>query len=278
MGNSVPADIRLHSLKDGRKLAWREFGAGPPLIMLHGWSMSGAVFKEIAENLSTDFQVYCPDLSGHGWSESGSTLNLESLTDDLVDWMTALNVESSEHLALLGWSLGGQVAMNLAQKHELPVGRLVLVSTTPCFCQKEDWSHGLPAAQVRSMNRQLQRSYLKTLGDFFDLQFSNDEITEPRRRDILAFAVRASRLPEPGNCIDALAILSGEDLRESLRDITCPTLVLHGTADQIVPFGAGEYLAESISDAQFHRMPGIGHAPFMSTPQECAERVRSFLK
>lgn len=275
MGDSVPADIHLHSLRDGRNLAWRQFGEGAPLVMLHGWSMSGAVFTEIAENLSANFQVYCPDLSGHGWSESGGSLNLETLTDDLVDWLTALSIEDP---ALLGWSLGGQVAMRLAQRHDLSVERLVLVSTTPCFCQKEDWPHGLTVTQVRSMNRQLQRSYLKTLGDFFDLQFSEDEISETRRRDILAFAIRASRLPDPADCMDALAILSGEDLRESLIKITCPTLILHGRADQIVPCGAGEYLAESISGAQFHQMPGVGHAPFMSTPEECEERVRSFLR
>lgn len=272
--SAIPSDLHFHALKDGRKLAWRQSGKGRPLVMLHGWSMSGAVFAEVAKELSSHFQVFCPDLSGHGWSEAGA-ISLEALVRDLCEWLSALRIERP---ALLGWSLGGQVAIPLALAENLSVERLILMSTTPCFCQKGDWAHGLPVTQVRTMKRQLQRAYLKTLGDFFDLQFSSGELSAERRREVLAFAVRPSRIADPENCIDALEILSSEDLRDSLPSLTCQTLVLHGSNDQIIPCGAGEYLAETIQGARFHCLQGIGHAPFISRPGECVEQIRRFLQ
>lgn len=275
MAETTPADILFHRLPDGRQLAWRQLGQGPPLIMLHGWSMSGAVFHEAATALAKDFQLFCPDLRGHGWSDPAEGYSLSLLADDIVDWIETLKLTRP---ALLGWSLGGQVAMSLATHAKSLVSRLLLISTTPSFCQREGWQHGLPAVQVRSMDRQLKRAYLKTLGDFFDLQFADEQLTAERRRELLGFAVRASRLPEVADCRAALDILVREDLRSHLGTIDCPVLVTHGTADQIIPCAAGRFLAAGIAGAQLQLLKGVGHAPFMSRPDDCVDVWREFLR
>ena len=275
MAEAHPVELSFHRLPDGRRLAWRQTGQGPPLVMLHGWSLSGSVFHEVAAALAGDFQVFCPDLCGHGWSDPGASCSLQSLADDLGDWLSSLDLPAP---ALLGWSLGGQVAMQLAGQAPSSLGRLLLVSTTPCFCRKKDWPHGLPPAQVRSMGRQLQRAYLKTLGEFFDLQFADETPTAARRREILAFSARASRLPQPDDCLATLNLLGTEDLRPAVSRLACPVLVMHGSRDRIIPWQAGRYLARTIAGARLQLLEGVGHAPFISRPRECVEIWRSFLK
>ena len=274
MAEHLPAGIRLQRLPDGRQLAWRQTGQGPPLVLLHGWSMSGSVFSEVADALSTDFQVFCPDLCGHGWSDPATDYGLGMMADDLNAWLTGMDLSE---VSLLGWSLGGQVAMQLSLQNSSRIKRLLLVSTTPCFSKREGWAHGLPQTQIRTMARQLQRSYLKTLGEFFDLQFAEESLAPARRREILAFAARASRLPQQQDCISTLNVLGREDLRKRIGAIEVPVLVMHGEKDRIIPCSAGQYLASEIADVQLHLLENVGHAPFISRPEQVVEIWKRFL-
>ena len=94
-------------LGNGRQLAWREWGNGSPLLMLHGWSMSSAVFAEVAQILGQYFRVLCPDLPGHGASDPAPDTSLPAFSEILGEWYLTLQLPAA---ALLGWSLGGQVA------------------------------------------------------------------------------------------------------------------------------------------------------------------------
>ena len=99
-------------LKDGRKLAYREAGSGDALVLLHGWSMSSAVFTEAFPFFQDRFRVLAPDLRGHGDSDPGPGYSLDALAGDLSEWLQGLRLCD---IRLLGWSLGGQIALTLAQ-------------------------------------------------------------------------------------------------------------------------------------------------------------------
>ncbi|PLX89286.1 MAG: hypothetical protein C0619_11495 [Desulfuromonas sp.] len=275
MTETVTANVHFHRFDDGRELAWREFGQGAPLVMLHGWSMSGAVFSEVASALAADFHVLCPDLRGHGWSDHGAHYSLDLLADDIATWLGAIGLS---RVALLGWSLGGQVAMAMAGRPDLEVSRLLLISTTPRFCAGDDWSHGLPHAQLLVMRRQLQSKYQQTLGDFFDLQFAGEDLPAERRHELLGFAVRRSRLPLAEDCLATLEILAAGDYRSLLSALHGPVLIMHGRQDRIVPWPAGRMLAETLPDSQWQLLEDVGHAPFMSRPALCVQLWRDFLK
>lgn len=272
--NELP-QLQVRELPNGRKLAWREWGAGEPLILLHGWSMSSAVFSEVATRLSAHYRVLCPDLSGHGQSDPLATPSLDGFASAIEQWSAQSGFTS---VRLLGWSFGGQVAIQIAANGNLLLQKLLLVSTTPCFCRTDDWQHGLPKTQVKALERNLGRAYEKTLGDFFNLQFVGEELSKQRYRQILTFSVRSSCLPTLKNACKSLSILSGADLRHVLADIKLPVLVMHGELDQIVPVAAGAYLADKFPNAEFCRMPAIGHAPFFSCPEETASRWLNFLQ
>lgn len=258
---------------DGRSLCWYEAGEGPTLVLLHGWAMSAAAFSELAENLAADFHLLIPDLPGHGQSSPALQNDLDGLTADLCAWLEAT---SPGPLTLLGWSLGGMLAMQIAAQRHVPVERLVLVGTTPRFTITDNWDSGLPATQVHAMARNLGRRFEATLGDFFALTFADEEIPRERMRTIRNFAVRNSALPDPQVALDLLRYLAVQDQRKLLSQLTVPVMVLHGALDRVSPVGAGRYLAEQCLNGICVELAGVGHAPFLSDPQRVADAIREF--
>jgi len=263
------------SLKHCRRqgMHWVEIGQGLPLVLLHGWSMSHAVFAELAACLQNDFRLVIPDLPGHGRSETVAPSTLSAMLTRLTD---VFALELREPFALLGWSLGGQLAQHWAVTEPARLRRLILLSTTPRFCAGSDWPHGLPVGALRLLRRNLQQAYLATLGNFFDEQFKTEVLSPARRREILAFAVRPVGPPPLAQALESLEILTQADLRHLAVRIKTPALVIHGQDDAIIPLGAGDYLAAQIKGAQLLRLPATGHAPFLSHPELLASHIRNF--
>ena len=262
-------------LPDGRELAWREAGEGPVLLLLHGWTMTGAVFAELSGILKRDFRVMMPDLPGHGGSSPLPEPSLQGVAVDLACFLQETEVDP--HL-LCGWSLGGMAALSLVGSAAISTQGMVLLSTTPCFTAKGDWPYGLPATEVKLLRRNLQRSYLPTLGQFFRRMFEGEQIRPERLREIRRFAVYQDNLPEPEAAINLLDIFATQDQRPVLSQIRCPTLVLHGSEDRITPIGAGRDLAQGLPQAQLKEYAGFGHAPFLSDPGLVADEIRSFAR
>lgn len=262
------------SLADGRTLAWRERGKGPAVVMLHGWSLTGRVFDELAGNLGRDYRVMMPDLPGHGDSSPASSFSLEQLATDLAEWLKAV---APSPLLVCGWSLGGMIAVQMAAGCDAPQQGLALIATSPRFTRDKDWPFGLPAAEVKLLERNLQRNCQSTLGGFFTRMFAGEGIDGERLRAIRKFAIYPSRLPELAVVQAMLQIFARQDQRHLLAEISSPVMVLHGTADQITPVEAGRFLAAAIPGARLKEYAGIGHAPFLSQPETFVEDLRSFI-
>jgi pimeloyl-[acyl-carrier protein] methyl ester esterase len=267
--------VKGHRLMDGRFLTFREAGAGKPLVLVHGWSMSSAVFAEALDHFVGEFRVLAPDLRGHGGSDPGPGYGFSDFAEDLAQWMTDLDLNQA---TVVGWSLGGQVLLELFPRVRDRVARVILVDSTPCFTAAPDWSPGLPAGQVRAMARDLKRNYLKTMQDFFALQFAGEDIPRERYRRIVQFAVRGGRLPDPEVALSTLETLRRGDLRRNLPALDCPALVMHGSLDRITPPDAGSYLAGALPQGKLALLPGTGHAPFMSRPEDVFGIWREFLE
>ena len=260
-------------LPDGRQLAWCEVGQGRPLVLLHGWAMSAAVFSEVADLLSADFRLLIPDLPGHGNSSPSAQNDLAGISADLGCWLAATEKEA---VTLAGWSLGGMLSLEIAHQKQLSVERLVLVGTTPRFTMSDDWAFGLPSVQVRALVRNLERRFEATLADFFSLAFAGESITKERLRTIRSFAVKQSPLPDHDAALGLLNLLVSQDQRAILPEIHQPALVLHGDLDQIAPVAAGRALAEMLPHGSFAELPGVGHGPFLSQPQAVVAKIREF--
>ena len=256
-------------------MTYRESGRGRPLVLLHGWSMSSAVFAEALSAFSNDYRVLAPDLRGHGDSEAGPGYRLADLTGDIRQWMEGLELDG---VLLLGWSLGGQVAMELAKDSPVRIQKLILQSTTPRFTSADDWDAGLPPGQVRAMMRDLNRNYRKTMGDFFAMQFAQEEMPRDRFWKVVDFAVREGKLPPVDVALAVLETLARENQCPDLHLIDLPVLVVHGELDRITPTAAGRYLADRIAGSRYTMIEGCGHAPFLSLPEQVFSTWWEFLK
>jgi len=238
-------------------------GRGPPLALLHGWGMNLRLFDGLRAGLEPHYAVTAVDLPGHGrsaWTPGRSPAQqLESLAAALP-----------QDALLVGWSLGGQLALQLAAGRALRVRALVLIATTPRFVRGPDWPHGLPAEVLERFAAQLQSDPQRTLEEFLELQVRGS--AEPAA--VLAELRQAVQTrAAPPALAAGLAMLRDNDLRELARGLTVPTLVIAGQYDRVTPPSAARALSELMPHAQCLALPRAGHAPFLSHRQAVLEAL-----
>jgi pimeloyl-ACP methyl ester esterase len=248
-----------------------DVGAGPPVVLVHGWSLSSAAFEADAAVLARRRRVIAPDLRGHGRS-AASPFSLAELAGDLAGLVDRLGLERA---VLAGWSLGAQVALAALPLVRARVSRLVLVAATPRFTSGPGWPHGLPAQAVEVLAHRLRREPARAASRFFDGMFADGELDDEGRRRVQALRA-AIPIPDPAAARAGLEVLAREDLRPALGAVDVPVLLVHGERDPVCPPGASRAMAEAIPGAKLALLAGAGHAPFLSRPGVLADAVLSF--
>lgn len=244
-------------------------GSGAPLVLLHGWGMHGGVWSDVAQKLAADFQVHSVDLPGYGASVALPETSLESLVQ-------ALSACFGEPLAVCGWSLGGQVALRWAASEPEKVRRLILLASTPCFAEREDWKYGMENGVLEKFAAELEQNYGATLRRFIALQLRG---SENERELLMQLRERLFSRGEPDMAAlrGGLDILRDADQRAELPGIKQPTLVIAGERDKLTPLEASCYMAQGIPAARMVEVKGAAHAPFLSHPEIFVEHVKRFM-
>jgi len=166
-------------------------------------------------------------------------------------------------IILVGWSLGGMVAMEMASQSD-KISKLALVSTTPKFCQSDDWPHGVPSGMLLGLKRKIVANFNSGMNQFYDLIGS-----EFSRQDNLAGW-------EQKHAIEALEILEESDLRPVIGKISCPTLIISSEEDQICMPSASRYLSGQIKNSQYSIFP-TSHAPFLTNGERFNTLIADFV-
>jgi pimeloyl-[acyl-carrier protein] methyl ester esterase len=275
-------------------------GSGPALVLLHGWGLNLRVWDGLAAELQDRFRIVAVDLPGHGrseWLPGRSSLQEQAAQiDETVASIT-------ERYFLLGWSLGGQIALRLAATRPAGLDRLVLIAATPRLPAAPDWPHGAPPERLAQQAAGLRADYQRTVSDFLELQVRGSaEATaalSQLRTALFAHGTQAAtHLPhrgrhpeqrgeEPGErCpdgprLDALAygleLLRNTDLRPLLGHITLPTLVVAGQYDRVTMPAASHALAEALPNARYVEIRRAAHAPFLSHLPQLSALLTDFL-
>ncbi|GBE48016.1 Pimeloyl-[acyl-carrier protein] methyl ester esterase [bacterium BMS3Bbin12] len=232
-------------------------GAGPDLVLIHGWGLDGAVWGPVAERLAVRRRLWIVDLPGHGRSPpDAGGFTLEGAARAVAQ---AVPIGA----AWLGWSLGALVAMTAALARA-PM-HLVLVGATPRFTRAPDWPHGVEPAVLEAFASDLARDPEATLQRFLALQTRGAEGARATLRALRAGALRRG-VPHPQALRDGLAVLCASDLRARLADLAGPVAVIAGDRDTLVPAAASEALAAAVPHGRCTVIPGAGHVPFLSHP------------
>jgi pimeloyl-[acyl-carrier protein] methyl ester esterase len=258
----------------GVNIHYEEMGQGRPLVLIHGWGGSGALWR-FQHELASTCRLVIPDLRGHGGSTAPpGGFGLPELADDLAALFERLGLTDA---VLLGWSLGSQVALASFSRLRERLAGLVLVGATARFTATDGYPHGLPASEIRGIGLRLRRGYERTMGEFFRSMFAKGELTPELERRIAEEILAKGRLPATDAAHAGLAILAGTDLREMLEGIDLPVLLIHGSADAVCPPGAARFLTERLPDARLVEFDGAGHAPNLSDPERFNTVIREFL-
>jgi pimeloyl-[acyl-carrier protein] methyl ester esterase len=255
--------------RDAPDLHVESAGHGPPLVLLHGFAMHGGLFAPIVPALARTHRVHVVDLPGHGHSPPREPFEVHALAD-AIDAATA-RIDGA--LDVLGWSLGGQVALAFALARPRRVRRLILVATTPSFVARGDWPHAMSATTLARFGDELRVSYRLTLQRFLALQVHG---SEEGRATLAALRARLFERGEPSQAVlaAALRLLRDTDLRPALSRIATPALVVGGGRDALVPIEASRALAAALPRATLVEIAGAAHAPFLSHRRAFLDALR----
>jgi pimeloyl-[acyl-carrier protein] methyl ester esterase len=252
------------------KLHVESRGQGPDLVLLHGWAMHGGMWGPWLDGLAGEARLHIVDLPGHGhspWEADAS--GLSGLTEAVVPIVP-------RGATVLGWSLSGMVAIELARRHPRQLRALVLVATTPRFVTGPDWEHGLEPAVLAGFASGLEADCLRTVQRFLALQAHDDEYPAATLR-ALRSQLASHGEPDRRALAAGLDILRSVDLRRELPHIAHPALVIAGAHDSVTPPGAARELAAGLPCSRLRIMERSGHAPFLSHPDHFLAEVRGFL-
>jgi pimeloyl-ACP methyl ester carboxylesterase len=259
-----------HLAVDGTELYYERRGSGEPLLLIMGMSGTHLSWGDaFLGALGDDLDLVTYDHRGIG--ESGpqpDSTTIVGLADDAAAVLDALGWEAAH---VLGVSMGGMIAQELALRHPERIRRLVLGCTYPggegARLADEDVVQALGGALMSGdRERALRAGYAANLSAAYAEDAANWE----------AFHAMATKLPVPVPVIMAqMQAVLGHNASARLMAIDKPTLVIHGTKDRMLPVVNGELIARLIPDARLELLEGLGHMFWWEQPERSAALVRS---
>jgi pimeloyl-ACP methyl ester carboxylesterase len=246
---------------DGARLALRDWGEGPPVVLVHSWALNSQMWGEQVLALTgAGFRCIAYDRRGHGASsDPGRGYDADTLAADLAAVMDELELRDA---VLVGHSMaGGEIARYLARGGERRVkAAAVLSPTTPYLTRTADNPYGLPAPAWEALRAELRRDFPKWVADntapFFAPQTSQATMDWGARMLLetpLTVAIACNR------------VVTDTDYRPDLAKIRVPFLVIHGDKDASAPLEVtGRRTAALVPHSRLVVVPGGPHGLFIT--------------
>ncbi len=253
---------------DGLRIGYELAGAGPPLVLLHGYVADGrTTWRPQIDALSDQFTLVAWDAPGAGGSsDPPESLGLAGYADVLARFMAALGLERP-HVA--GLSFGGALAIELARRHPAMPRSLVLASAYA------GWGGSLPPdvaarrlQQALTLSRLQPEEFTATL---LPTMFSAGIASETL--DDFGASMRAFH---PGG-FRAMARAAADDVSDALCEVKVPTLLVYGDRDTRAPLTVARQLHRGIAGSRLVVVPDVGHVCNIEAPGAFNAEVRSFL-
>ncbi|MFH1709968.1 MAG: alpha/beta fold hydrolase [bacterium] len=258
------------------------------LVMLHGFGCDSRVFASIGTKLSKDYDVLMVDIPGHGQTrlrqDYGGQANEIGTFFGFCAYTIghALDVHLKEPYHLLGWSMGGQIALEMYKQKSIhnckdehcshnPIGSLILISSTPKFVESDDFPVGMNKAVFNKFKKGLKDRTEKTMSDFYRLMFSSNEDVSVYLSSIQTQTPSLAALTE---CMESFEL---SDERDVLSKITVPTLIMTSDKDEIVSPKASMYMSQEIKNSALKIFKGAGHAPHLTREKEVTDEISKFI-
>lgn len=256
---------------------YRRKGAGPPLLLLHGFTGSSLSWHAIAEDLFLHYDVLSIDLLGHGKSDCPQLPDRYSIQHAARDILTIIERLDLKTINLLGYSMGGRLALYLAQQYPQTIKALLLESASPGIAAVRDrelrqqWDHAL----ADSIERDGVRDFVDR---WQELPLFASQATVPVQRQA---ALREQRLQNSAlglaNSLRGMGTGSQPSLWDTLAANSIPTLLLCGSIDEKYVQINGQ-MDRLMPHSELRLITGAGHNIHFEQPDEFATAVSNFLK
>jgi pimeloyl-[acyl-carrier protein] methyl ester esterase len=228
------------------------------LIFIPGWGTDSSIFKVISEELKAH-SIYIEWWNCLSDNKDNNALYMElKLSDDPV--------------LIVGWSLGGLIALSVAIKYQkkIKISGLFLISTTPKMVEDEGYC-GVNKNVIKAMIHKLNRNSIETLlKDFFSLCVDK---TDNSISNLLSIAIKI----EKEHLLSGLLYLQNTDIRNELDKIELPVKLIHGGKDRVISIKNGIYLSEKLSRSEIKILQEEEHLFFIKDPFFLVDEISNFI-
>ncbi|MGH7207835.1 MAG: alpha/beta fold hydrolase [Nitrospiraceae bacterium] len=255
---------------NGVDLAYTDQGQGTPIVFIHGFPLSRAMWDPQINALSGQFRVITMDLRGHGESDAPLWLyTMDQFADDVKGLLDHLSIHQA---VLAGFSMGGYVVFAFYRKYANRVKGLVLADTRPQPDSTEGKAGRFKTAQTAYTDgaKAIAEMMLPKLLSPASLQGQSGLVQKVR--------TMMTEIPVTGIAGDLMAMAERPDSVPTLKQISCPTLIIVGELDGLTPPADAKLMADSIRGARLQTIPAAAHLSNLEQPEAFNRAVKSFLE
>lgn len=265
--------------KDGTQLHVKDIGKGHPVVLIHGWPLTGDMFEyQTLALLEAGYRVITYDRRGFGQSgHPADGYNYDVFADDLAAVIDGLELQKAH---LVGFSMGGgEIARYLSRHGAAKVAKAVLVASVAPYLLKDDSNpDGVDGSVFDDMKKQVREDRFAFLQSFAKTFYGVGLVSKPVSQGVLDWSFVLGVMASPKATIDCIDAFGRTDFRPDLPAFTIPTLVIHGTSDKTVPIDpAGRAAARGIATATLIEYDGEPHGLFATAPDRLNRDLIEFL-
>lgn len=222
--------------------------------------MAGRLFDSLVDH-RRGFSCIAPQLPGYPGSVWPAGLSFDQQLERMQQSF------SSGHL--VGWSLGGLYAIELAARFSGQFSSLTLIASNPCFVKKAGWDCAIEEAVFDGFHDSLIEDWRPTLRRFLALQMQGEADARQLTREITR-EVLSMESPDLETLSTGLGLLKSVDARDKLSELEMPVKLILGERDRLVPIELAQQIREVLPTIQVESVAGAGHAPFLSHSRQVA--------
>ena len=265
--------------KDGTDLYYKDWGKGKPVVLLHGWPLTGDSFDDMGIALAEKgYRAIIPDRRGFGRSDQPWTGNdYDTYADDVAVILDEAKI--ADTVTLVGFSMGGGEVARFQTRYPGRTSAAVLISSVvPYMLKTDDNPDGVPQATFDEMTAGMKKDRAHFFTGFFKDFYGVGALSSPVSDEVLMNSWRQTMLSGTKNMLDAAKAFGTTDFRPDLASFKSPTLVIHGTADKTVPIDpTGRVVAAKVAGAKLIEYDGSAHGLFATDKDRLIADVTAFL-
>lgn len=253
----------------------REAGSGPPLMLLHGWTLHGGFFPAQFAGLAGEARLIAPDLPGHGANRNAPVLTIEAAAESCAALIEERDLRG---VVLVGWSMGAAVAWSLLKRHRpARVAGLVVIDMSPRVLNGPEWRlgsrDGIDAARSERVTAAMPQSWPRYAAHVAKTIFAEGIEPDPAK---LAFVRAEADKADPIAMAAMWRSLVAQDFRGFLPEIDLPVLIVAGACSRLYAPEVARWQEARLRRGEVLLLPRSGHAPHLEEPEAVNAALGAF--